>query len=133
MLRMRLRRVGAKKQPRYRVVIAEARAPRDGDFVENIGFYDPLTEPATVRIDAEKALAWISKGAQPSDTVHRLLRGAGIVVAGGRGLAPAAAAPVVVEPVAVGAPVVELAVPSVEGLATVQAEEPGDGDPAAAN
>jgi len=79
MLRMRLRRVGAKKQPRYRVVIAEAHAPRDGDFVDSIGFYDPLTEPATVQINRDKALTWLSKGAQPSDTVQRLLRRAGIV------------------------------------------------------
>jgi small subunit ribosomal protein S16 len=76
---MRLRRVGAKKQPRYRVVIAQARAPRDGAFVDSIGFYDPLTEPATVRIDRDRALSWLSKGAQPSDTVQRLLRNAGIV------------------------------------------------------
>src|SRR5687767_4927431 len=92
MLRMRLRRVGAKKQPRYRVVIAEARAPRDGDFVENIGFYDPLTEPATVRIDRDKALDWISKGAQPSDTVHRLLRREGIIEEPPRWVATAPAA-----------------------------------------
>jgi len=82
MLRMRLRRVGAKKQPRYRVVVAEARTPRDGAFVDSIGYYDPLTEPATVHIDRDKALTWLSKGAQPSDTVQRLLRRAGIVDAG---------------------------------------------------
>jgi len=79
MLRMRLRRVGAKKQPRYRVVIAEARTPRDGAFVATIGYYDPLTEPATVNIDRDKALGWLAKGAQPSDTVERLLRGAGVM------------------------------------------------------
>lgn len=78
MLRMRLRRVGAKKQPSYRVVIADARAPRDGDSVDSIGFYNPLTEPATVSIDRDKALSWLAKGAQPSDTVQRLLRRAGI-------------------------------------------------------
>jgi small subunit ribosomal protein S16 len=77
---MRLRRVGAKKQPRYRVVIAEARTPRDGAFVATIGYYDPLTEPATVNIDRDKATDWLTKGAQPSDTVVRLLRGAGIAV-----------------------------------------------------
>jgi small subunit ribosomal protein S16 len=76
---MRLRRTGAKKQPRYRVVIAEARSPRDGAFVDSIGYYDPLTEPATIRIDRDKALDWIRKGAQPSDTVVRLLRRSGIV------------------------------------------------------
>src|SRR6185436_13877483 len=78
MLRMRLRRTGARKQPRYRVVIAEARAPRDGAFVDSIGFYDPLTEPATVRIDGDKARDWLSKGVQPSDTVIRLLKGVGL-------------------------------------------------------
>ncbi len=79
MLRMRLRRTGAKKQPRYRVVIADARAPRDGAFVDSIGYYDPLTEPATIRIDQERARRWLDKGVQPSDTVQRLLRRAGIV------------------------------------------------------
>lgn len=79
MLRMRLRRVGAKKQPSYRVVVAPARSPRDGAFVENIGFYDPLTHPKTVRIDRDKALDWLAKGAQPSEPVVRLLRTAGIV------------------------------------------------------
>jgi small subunit ribosomal protein S16 len=87
---MRLRRVGAKKQPSYRVVVADARAPRDGDSVDSIGFYNPLTEPATIRIDRDKALSWLAKGAQPSDTVQRLLRRAGIQpatesVAGGSG------------------------------------------------
>jgi len=80
---MRLRRTGAKKQPSYRVVIAEARTPRDGAFIETIGFYDPLTEPSTIRIDRDKALSWLSKGAQPSDTVVRLLRRAGIAPADG--------------------------------------------------
>jgi small subunit ribosomal protein S16 len=78
---MRLRRTGAKKQPRYRVVIAEARTPRDGAFIETIGYYDPLTEPSTVSIDRDKALGWLSKGAQPSDTVVRLLKRAGITSA----------------------------------------------------
>lgn len=79
MLRMRLRRVGAKKQPRYRVVVAAARTPRDGAFVESIGFYDPLTQPKTVRIDRDKALGWLARGAQPTEPVVRLLRNAGIV------------------------------------------------------
>ena len=78
MLRMRLRRTGARKQPRYRVVVAEARTPRDGAFVDILGFYDPLTEPATVRIDQDRARDWIQKGAQPSDAVERILRRAGI-------------------------------------------------------
>jgi small subunit ribosomal protein S16 len=79
---MRLRRTGAKKQPSYRVVIAEARTPRDGAFIDSIGFYDPLTEPSTIKIDRDRALSWLSKGAQPSDTVVRLLKRAGIAEIG---------------------------------------------------
>lgn len=74
MLRIRLRRVGAKKQPSYRIVIAEKSAPRDGKFVEVIGFYNPRTEPETVRIEEERALHWLSVGAQPSDSVARILK-----------------------------------------------------------
>ena len=70
--------MGAKKQPKYRVVIAESRTPRDGAFIETIGYYDPLTEPSTIRIDRDKAMTWLSKGAQPSDPVVRLLKRAGI-------------------------------------------------------
>jgi small subunit ribosomal protein S16 len=72
MLRIRLRRVGAKKQPSYRIVIAEKSAPRDGKFVEVIGFYNPRTNPETVKIDEERALHWLSVGAQPSDSVARI-------------------------------------------------------------
>jgi small subunit ribosomal protein S16 len=78
-LRIRLRRTGAKKQPRYRVVVTEAKGRRDGAFVEILGFYDPLTEPSTIKVDSERALGWLAKGAQPSDTVARLLRRAGIL------------------------------------------------------
>ncbi|MBI4494323.1 MAG: 30S ribosomal protein S16 [Chloroflexi bacterium] len=76
---MRLRRTGAKKQPSYRVVIAEARAPRDGRFVEIIGHYNPLTEPATVQIDSERAREWLRKGAQPTERVVRLLKKTGVI------------------------------------------------------
>lgn len=79
MLRIRLRRVGKTKQPQYRVVVADSRAPRDGAFVETIGHYNPLTDPATVRIDAEKARLWLSRGAQPSERVQRLLASQGIL------------------------------------------------------
>jgi small subunit ribosomal protein S16 len=79
MLRIRLRRTGKKKQPSYRVVVADSRAPRDGDFVETIGLYDPLTDPPTIRIDGDKARDWISKGAQPSETVVKLMRRQGIL------------------------------------------------------
>ena len=70
---IRLRRTGTTKRPRYRVVVADARAARDGRFIEVIGHYNPLTEPPTIKIDAEKAGAWIKKGAQPSNTVKNLL------------------------------------------------------------
>jgi small subunit ribosomal protein S16 len=78
MLRIRLRRTGAKKQPRYRVVVADVRAPRDGAFVDSIGYYDPLTEPSTIQIDKDRALDWMAKGAQPSERVQWLMRKVGI-------------------------------------------------------
>lgn len=73
MLRMRLRRVGAKNQPSYRIVVADSRAARDGAFVDHLGHYNPRTEPPTVVIDAEKARKWLSVGAQPSDAVKRII------------------------------------------------------------
>jgi small subunit ribosomal protein S16 len=73
MVRIRLRRVGAKNQPSYRVVVADGRSPRDGRFIEKIGFYNPRTEPSTIEIDEERALHWLSSGAQPSGAVRRLL------------------------------------------------------------
>ena len=74
MVKIRLRRVGAKKAPFYRVVVADSHFARDGRFIEEIGTYDPLTEPATVKIDMERAKYWISNGAQPTDTVRGLLK-----------------------------------------------------------
>jgi len=79
MVRIRLRRVGAKKQPSYRVVVADSRAARDGRFIEVIGFYNPRTEPETVSIKRERALYWLSVGAQPSDPVLRLLTKVGVM------------------------------------------------------
>ena len=79
MVKMRLRRMGAKKAPFYRVVVADSRYPRDGRFIEEIGYYNPTTEPAEIKIDADKAKAWIVKGAQPTDTVKALLKKSGIV------------------------------------------------------
>lgn len=73
MVRIRLRRVGAKNQPSYRVVVADGRSPRDGRFIEKIGFYNPRTEPSTIEIDEERALHWLGNGAQPSNAVRRLL------------------------------------------------------------
>ena len=74
MVKIRLRRVGKKKQPSYRIVVADSRAPRDGRFIEAIGFYNPRTEPETVRIKEDRALYWLSVGAQPTDPVARLLK-----------------------------------------------------------
>jgi small subunit ribosomal protein S16 len=79
MLRIRLRRVGKKKQPSYRIVVADARAPRDGAIVEQVGHYNPLTDPPTVVVDADKVKHWLGVGAQPSDTVGRILQSQGIV------------------------------------------------------
>lgn len=73
-VKIRLRRMGAKKAPFYRVVVADSRFPRDGRFIEEIGFYDPTKEPAVINIDKDKANDWIKKGAQPTDTVKRLLK-----------------------------------------------------------
>ena len=79
MVKIRLRRVGAKKAPFYRVVVADSRYPRNGRFIEEIDTYNPLVEPSEIKIDGERALAWIKNGAQPSDTVKVLLKKAGIV------------------------------------------------------
>ena len=73
-VKIRLRRMGAKKAPFYRIVVADSRYPRDGRFIEEIGYYNPLTEPAEVKVDAEKAKKWIANGAQPTDTVKALFK-----------------------------------------------------------
>ena len=78
-VKIRLRRMGQKKAPFYRVVVADSRYPRDGRFIEEIGYYNPQTEPAEIKIDADKAVAWIAKGAQPTDTVKALLKKSGII------------------------------------------------------
>ena len=77
-VKIRLRRMGAKKAPFYRVVVADSRFPRDGRFIEEIGTYNPMTEPAQISIDADKAKTWIKNGAQPTDTVKVLLKKTGI-------------------------------------------------------
>ncbi len=73
-VKIRLRRMGAKKAPFYRVVVADSRYPRDGRFIEEIGYYDPTKDPAIIKIDGDKAKTWISNGAQPTDTVKALLK-----------------------------------------------------------
>jgi len=78
MVKIRLRRVGAKKAPFYRVVVADSRYPRNGRFIEEIGTYNPLVEPSEIKIDGDRAKDWMAKGAQPTDTVKVLLKKAGI-------------------------------------------------------
>ncbi len=77
MVKIRLRRLGAKKAPFYRIVVADSRYPRDGRFIEEIGTYNPLTNPADIKIDSERAQQWIKNGAQPTDTVRDILKKAG--------------------------------------------------------
>lgn len=74
MVKIRLRRMGAKKNPFYRIVVADSRCPRDGRFIEEIGTYNPLTDPAEIKVDVERAKYWIANGAQPTDTVKALLK-----------------------------------------------------------
>ena len=81
MIKLRLRRMGAKKRPSYRIVVADSKSPRDGRFIETVGFYDPITQPATVRIDDERARHWLGVGAQPTDTVRHLFVRAGLLPA----------------------------------------------------
>ena len=78
-VKIRLRRMGAKKAPFYRIVVADSRYPRDGRFIEEIGYYNPMTEPSVIKVDAEKAKQWIANGAQPTDTVKALLKKSGAV------------------------------------------------------
>lgn len=89
MVKIRLRRVGAKKQPSYRVVVADSESPRDGRFIETIGHYNPLTNPPTVQIDEARAVYWLRQGAQPTEAVAKMLRDLGIT---DRLAAPASAA-----------------------------------------
>ena len=79
MVKIRLRRMGAKKAPFYRIVVADSRYPRDGRFIEEIGFYDPMKEPVDIKIDGDKAKEWLAKGAQPTETVKSLLKKSGVI------------------------------------------------------
>ena len=78
-VKIRLRRMGAKKAPFYRIVVADGRYPRDGRFIEEIGFYDPTKEPSVIKVDAEKAKTWLQNGAQPTDTVRDILKKQGVL------------------------------------------------------
>ena len=137
-VKIRLRRVGAKKQPAYRVVIADARAPRDGRFIEVVGHYNPLTHPSTVVIDSERAMHWLRQGAQPTEIVQKLL-----VVSGvwsqytGEPMPEPVAVPVVEEaaPIDADAEPVEMtetaeATPAEEPVAETAPEEPVAEEPA---
>ncbi|MBQ8927459.1 MAG: 30S ribosomal protein S16 [Oscillospiraceae bacterium] len=79
MVKIRLRRMGAKKAPFYRIVVADSRYPRDGRCIDEIGYYDPTKEPSVVKVDADKAKEWIGKGAQPTDTVKNILKKEGVL------------------------------------------------------
>ena len=79
MVKIRLKRMGANKKPFYRVVVADSRKPRDGKFIEEIGYYDPMTEPKTVEIKADRAKEWLANGAQPTETVKKLFKNNGII------------------------------------------------------
>ncbi len=79
MVKIRLRRMGAKKHPFYRLVVADSRSPRDGRFIEHLGYYDPMTEPAQVKIDVDKVMKWLQQGAQPSEAARSLLKREGIL------------------------------------------------------
>ena len=78
MVKIRLRRMGSKKNPFYRIVVADVKAPRDGRFIDEVGYYNPLTEPVELKVDAEKVTKWMKTGAQPTDTVRALIKKAGI-------------------------------------------------------
>lgn len=79
MVKIRLKRMGMKKKPFYRIVVADSRSPRDGRFIESIGYYNPVSQPAEIKIDNEKAAAWLKTGAQPTETVRTLLRKSGAI------------------------------------------------------
>jgi len=78
MVKIRLKRIGAKKKPFYRIVVADSRSPRDGKFIDQVGTYDPKAEPSIINVDAEKVKKWLSNGAQPTETVKKLLKIAGV-------------------------------------------------------
>ncbi|NLO93707.1 MAG: 30S ribosomal protein S16 [Clostridiaceae bacterium] len=78
MVKIRLKRIGAKKKPFYRIIVADSRAPRDGKFIEQVGTYDPKTNPSVINVDGEKVKKWLSNGAQPTETVKKLLKIAGV-------------------------------------------------------
>ncbi len=136
MVKIRLKRMGAKKRPFYRLVVADSRSPRDGRFIELLGYYDPLTNPAKVQVDADKVRDWMRKGARPSDAARALLVEQGILAKVPRVFKPApetAAAPTVAAPTAaVETPAAEPAAADAEPVAeaepTAEAETAADAE-----
>ena len=135
MVRIRLRRMGAKKRPFYRLVVADQRCARDGRFIDQIGYYDPTVDPPVLKVDTDKATEWIAKGAQPTDTARGLLKRAGML--GGQSEASKARAAAKIEAKKRGktkaeAPaIVEEAAPAAEVVAEVVEEAPAAEEPAA--
>ena len=122
-VKIRLKRMGAKKRPCYRLVVADARSPRDGRFIEAVGFYDPLTTPATVRVDADRVQHWMRDGARPSDGARALLERAGVLPRTVRVAATRPQAPAEAEAPAEAGP---------EAPAEAEAEAPAEAEPAPA-
>jgi small subunit ribosomal protein S16 len=145
LVKIRLKRMGAKKRPFYRLVVADSRSPRDGKFIEEIGFYDPLPNPAKVQIDADKVHEWMRRGARPSDVARKLLEREGIlqrgaqsrrIVTPGATPAPAAEAPAPAAAAAPAAPAADeapaaAAEPEAEAEAAVEVEAAEDSGRAA--
>ena len=122
-VRIRLTRLGKKKQPAYRVVVADGRAPRDGRYIEQIGRYDPRHEPSVIEIDKERASYWLGRGAQPSDPVRRLLEVAGVVAVPVQAPAPAPEATGVDLRIHIVGEEAQLAAAAEEATAAVEAAE----------
>ena len=120
MVKIRLKRMGAKKRPFYRLVVADSRSPRDGRFIESLGFYDPLREPAEVRVDEEKVRDWLRRGARPSDSARDLLIREGILPASARPARPAPEA----APAKAGKPGKVEEQPQAEAAPEAEASEP---------
>lgn len=121
MLKIRLRRTGARKKPNYRIVVAESTAPRDGKYIEIIGTYDPLTDPATIKLDGDRAKHWLSVGAQPTERVVKLMAREGLVEA--PTYPTKAAEPEAEAPEAAAAPVAEEAAPEPVAVAEADAAD----------
>ena len=124
MVKIRLKRLGAKKRPYYRLVVADARSPRDGRFIEELGTYDPITKPATLRIDEEKVRAWMSRGAQPSDTARSLLEQQGILPRTAPAHRPRKSEPASAEEAAAAAPPAEAAAVETDAAGESSETEP---------